>query len=435
MFENISEKMTGIFRKLAGNDKISLKNIEKAMDEIRQALLAADVNYRVVNEFLADVSHQALGEKVISAVNPSEMFISIVHQEMIKLLTAENQELNFSAKKLTTMMIVGLQGTGKTTNLAKIAAYLSEKKQRKVLMIAGDVVRPAAIEQLITLGQQIEVEVFSLGQAHSALKTVQAGLDYAKQGDFDTVLIDTAGRLHIDEALMQELVALKKLVKPEEILLTVDAMTGQDIIQVATSFHEQLAITGLIVTKLDGDARGGAVLSVKAVTGVPIKFTGVGEKLADLDLFYPDRMADRILGMGDIVSFVEKAQEKIDLAAAEKSAARLMEGKFDLEDMLIQLEQMNKMGSFMSVMKMIPGLNQLSKGIDGDAADETLKRNRAIIQSMTKEERQNPEILRASRKNRVATGSGTSLSEVNRLLKQYTQMKDQMRLISRMVKK
>lgn len=435
MFESISEKMTNVFRKLAGTDKISERNIERAISEIRQALLEADVNYRVVNQFLNQVSHRALGEKVISSVNPSEMFIKIIHDEIIKLLSHEDQALNFARSGSSTFLVVGLQGTGKTTNLAKIAGYLKNKLNKKVLMIAADVVRPAAIEQLETLGKEIEVDVFTLGPNVSALKTVEAGIKAAKKGDYDTILIDTAGRLHIDDELMAELAAIKKVSKPEEILLTVDAMTGQDIISVAESFHQLLSITGLIVTKLDGDARGGAVLSVKAVTGVPVKFTGVGEKLEDLDFFYPDRMADRILGMGDIVSLVEKAQEQIDMAAAEKAAERLLSGQFDLEDMLFQLEQMNKMGSFKSVMKMIPGFNQLTKDVDGDEADATLKKNKAIILSMTKEERQNPDILRASRKNRVALGSGTAVSDVNRLLRQYSQMKEQMRLMSRMIRK
>lgn len=434
-FESLSDRLSEAFKKIAGKDKITEKNIESSLQEVRKAFLEADVNYRVAKDFLEKVTQQALGEKVLKSVNPQEMIIKIIHDELVSLLGDEQQSLVFKESGLTTMMIVGLQGTGKTTNLAKIANYLKQKENKNILIIAADVIRPAAIEQLQTLGKQIGIEVFSQGPETAALTTVQAGMDYAKANGFDTVLIDTAGRLHIDEALMAELKDIKDTVSPTEILLTVDAMTGQDIIQVAQSFNDLLQVTGLVVTKLDGDARGGAVLSVRAMTGVPVKFTGTGEKIEDLDFFYPDRMADRIMGMGDVVSLVEKAQEKMDMEAAERSAARMMEGKFDLNDMLTQFEQVSKMGSLMSIMKMIPGLNKLAKDVDGNQAEAAMKRNKAIIQSMTKEERENPDILRASRKNRIAKGSGTTPSDVNRLLKQYEQMKEQMRMMSRLMKK
>ena len=330
--------------------------------------------------------------------------------------------------------MVGLQGTGKTTAAAKIANVMKKKQSRKPLLVACDVIRPAAIEQLKTLGESIDVEVFSLGVETKALETAQKAMDYAKEQGYDTVVFDTAGRLHIDEELMQELSDIKAFVHPDDILLTVDAMTGQDIVNVASSFHEQLSVTGLVLTKLDGDSRGGGILSVRSITQVPVKFVGLGEKIEDLDVFHPDRMADRILGMGDILSLVEKAQEKMDMEASTKSANRMMSGQFTLSDMLIQYEQIEKMGSLGGMMKLLPGMGQMANQIDEAKADNKLKKSKAIIQSMTPEERENPNILRAGRKNRIAKGSGTTVADVNRCISEYEKMKTVMKQMMSMSK-
>ncbi|MCI5772974.1 MAG: signal recognition particle protein, partial [Erysipelotrichaceae bacterium] len=363
-FDSLSERLNKALRNISGKGKLTDDNMEAMLKEIRLALLEADVNYRVVKNFLETVKEKSKGEEVIKSVDPGQMVVKIVHDEIIELLGSNEATLNFAPQGMTTMMLVGLQGTGKTTSIAKIANLLKNKQGRKPLLVAADVIRPAAIEQLQTLGNSIGVEVFSKGVETSATQTVSLAMEYASAQGYDTVLIDTAGRLHIDEALMQELQEIKTLVQPQEILLTVDAMTGQDIVTVAKSFNESLAVTGLVVTKFDGDSRGGGVLSVKAITNVPIKFVGQGEKIEDMDIFYPERMADRILGMGDIVSLVEKAQEKMDLEASEKTAQRLMEGKFTLEDMLVQFEQVSKLGPLSGIMKMIPGFSQYSNMIN-----------------------------------------------------------------------
>lgn len=432
MFDSLTDKLGNVFKKISGNSKLTEKNIEDTLQEIRKALLEADVNFRVVKKFVEDVKSKVIGHEVIKSVNPSEMIVKIIHDELVILLGEKEVKLDLNQE--STLMIVGLQGTGKTTNLAKIAKVIKDKEQLNPLIIAGDLIRPAAIEQLQVLGKEIGVEVFTKGTGVSVIDTVKEGLAYAKSNNLGPVLIDTAGRLHVDDELMQELISIKELVNPNEILLTVDAMTGQDIIQVAQKFNDDLSITGLVVTKMDGDARGGAVLSVRSITDVPVKFVGTGEKIDEFDYFFPDRMADRILGMGDVVSLVEKAQEKLDMEAAEKAAQRMMDGRFDLNDMLTQMEQMSKMGSLQSIMKMIPGLNKLTKDIDSDEAEKTMKRNRAIILSMTKEERENPDLIMSSRKNRIAKGSGTQTFEVTKLLKQFDQTKEQMRLLSRMMK-
>lgn len=434
-FENLTQKINQAMRNIVGKGKLSERNMDEMLQEIRLALLEADVNYQVVSVFLSNIKEKAVGMKVYQSVEPSQMVVKIVHDEMVKLLGESEASINFKLNALTTVMVVGLQGTGKTTNLAKIAKSIKDKSGRKPLIIAADIVRPAAIEQLKTLGDMIDVEVFSLGSDTLALKTVKAGMEYARKNSFDTVLIDTAGRLHVDEVLMQELVDIKKEVKPDEILLTVDAMTGQDIITVANSFNEKLSITGLIVTKFDGDARGGAIFSIRSVTGVPIKYVGTGEKIDDLELFYPDRVADRILGMGDIVSLVEKAQEKLDMEEQMKAAQRMMEGQFDLDDMAYQLKQVNKLGSIKGILQMIPGMNQLSDQVNEEQANKDIKINVAIIESMTKEERSNPDIIRMSRKHRIANGSGTTVAQVNKLLSQFEKMKSQMKMMSRLGKK
>lgn len=433
-FENLTSKINQAMRNIIGKGKLSERNMDDMLQEIRLALLEADVNYQVVSTFLNDIKEKAIGMQVYQAVDPSEMVVKIVHDGMVNLLGEKEATVDFKLNAITTIMIVGLQGTGKTTNLAKIAKSIKEKNKRKPLIIAADIVRPAAIEQLVTLGKAIDVEVFTLGSDISALKTVKAGMDHARQNGYDTVLVDTAGRLHIDDELMQELVDIKKEIKPDEILLTVDAMTGQDIINVADSFNKKLSITGLVVTKFDGDARGGGILSVRSVTGVPVKFVGTGEKLDDFELFYPERVADRILGMGDIVSLVEKAQEKLDMEVQMRAATRMMEGKFDLNDMVVQLKQVNKLGSIKGLIGMIPGMNQFSDQIDEQQANKEIKINVAIIDSMTKEERENPDLIRMSRKHRIADGSGTSVAQVNKLLSQFEKMKSQMKMMSRLGK-
>ena len=402
--------------------------------EVRMSLLEADVNYGVVKDFIARVKEKALGTEVMTSLNPGQMVVKIVHDEIVALLGNEEAPINYKKTGITTVMMVGLQGTGKTTAAAKIANVMKKKQSRKPLLVACDVIRPAAIEQLKTLGESIDVEVFSLGVETKALETAQKAMDYAKELGYDTVVFDTAGRLHIDEELMQELSDIKAFVHPDDILLTVDAMTGQDIVNVASSFHEQLSVTGLVLTKLDGDSRGGGILSVRSITQVPVKFVGLGEKIEDLDVFHPDRMADRILGMGDILSLVQKAQEKMDMEASTKSANRMMSGQFTLSDMLIQYEQIEKMGSLGGMMKLLPGMGQMANQIDEAKADNKLKKSKAIIQSMTPEERENPNILRAGRKNRIAKGSGTTVADVNRCISEYEKMKTVMKQMMSMSK-
>lgn len=433
-FESLSERLGKAFKNITGKGKLSEKNMNDMLREVRMSLLEADVNYGVVKDFIARVKEQALGTEVMNSLNPGQMVVKIVHDEIVALLGSEDAPVNYKSNGITTVMMVGLQGTGKTTASAKIANVMKKKQNRKPLLVACDVIRPAAIEQLKTLGESIGVEVFSLGVETKALETAKQAMEYAKENGYDTVLFDTAGRLHIDEELMQELSDIKAYVHPDDILLTVDAMTGQDIVNVASSFHEQLDVTGLVLTKLDGDSRGGGILSVRSITQVPVKFVGLGEKIDDLDVFHPDRMADRILGMGDIMSLVEQAQEKMDIEASTKSANRMMSGQFTLTDMLVQFQQLEKMGSLGGMMKLIPGMNQLAGQIDEAKAGNKMKKSTAIIQSMTMEERENPNILRASRKNRIAKGSGTTVADVNRLLNEYEKMKQVMKQMGSMSK-
>ena len=433
-FESLSERLGKAFKNITGKGKLSEKNMNDMLREVRMSLLEADVNYGVVKDFIARVKDKALGTEVMTSLNPGQMVVKIVHDEIVALLGNEEAPINYKKTGITTVMMVGLQGTGKTTAAAKIANVMKKKQSRKPLLVACDVIRPAAIEQLKTLGESIDVEVFSLGVETKALETAQKAMDYAKEQGYDTVVFDTAGRLHIDEELMQELSDIKAFVHPDEILLTVDAMTGQDIVNVASSFHEQLSVTGLVLTKLDGDSRGGGILSVRSITQVPVKFVGLGEKIEDLDVFHPDRMADRILGMGDILSLVEKAQEKMDMEASTKSANRMMSGQFTLSDMLIQYEQIEKMGSLGGMMKLLPGMGQMANQIDEAKADNKLKKSKAIIQSMTPEERENPNILRAGRKNRIAKGSGTTVADVNRCISEYEKMKTVMKQMMSMSK-
>ena len=429
-FDTLQEKLTKTFRNLQGKGKLTEKNMEDTLQEIRTALLEADVNYGVVKEFLSRIKEASLGQDVLNSVDPGQLVVKIVNDELVKLLGDGDNSLNYQSTGITTIMVVGLQGTGKTTHIAKIANLIKNKQKRNPMIIAADNIRMAAVEQLDTLGKEIGVEVFKADLANKAVDIVKMGMDYAEKHGYDTVLIDTAGRLHIDEELMNELKDIKTLVNPNEILLTVDALTGQDIVNVARTFHELLQVTGLIVTKFDGDSKGGGVLSVKSITGVPIKFTGVGEKVEDLEIFYPERLAQRILGMGDVVSFVEKAQEKVDMDQAERVAKRMLSGKFTMDDLLSQIEATQKMGPLGSLMKMIPGMNDLSNQIDDIDAERQIKRIKAIIQSMTIEEREDPSILRNSHKRRIASGSGTTVNDVNKLVNQYEKMKKVMKQLS-----
>ena len=431
-FDSLSDRLNSAMRNVVGKGKLTDKNMEDMLKEVRLALLEADVNYKIVKDFLEEVREKARGENVLNSVEPGEMLVKIVHDQIIELLGNEDAEVHFKEEGITTLMMVGLQGTGKTTSAAKIASIFKRKKERHVLMIAADVIRPAAIEQLQTLGKEIEVDVFSLGAETSALETVKQGMNYAKASGFDTVIIDTAGRLHIDEELMNELKQINALVHPDEILLTVDAMTGQDIVNVAKAFSDALPLTGLVVTKFDGDSRGGGVLSVKKITGVPVKFVGEGEKIEDMGIFHPDRMADRILGMGDVVSLVEKAQEKLDMEENEKMAERMMNGQFTMDDMLKQFEQIQKLGPLSGIIKMIPGMNQYAGMIDESKANGAMAHTKAIIQSMTPYERAHPEKLRGTMKKRIARGSGTKVDDVNKLINQFNKMKKAMDQVGRM---
>ena len=433
-FESLTNKLNKTFRDLSGKGKLSEKNMNDMLREVRMSLLEADVNYQVVKQFIANVKEKAMGQEVLESLNPSQMVVKIVHDEIIELLGHGENELNYATSGITVIMMAGLQGTGKTTAAAKIANVLRKKKNRKPMLVACDIIRPAAIEQLKTLGNSIDVEVYSEGVQVDVLTTVEHALAYAKEKGYDTVIIDTAGRLHIDEALMQELKDVEALAHPNEILLTVDAMSGQDIVSVAQSFTEQLNVTGLVVTKMDGDSRGGGVLSVRSLTQVPVKFVGQGEKIEDLDIFYPERLADRILGMGDIVTLVEQVQEKIDVEESEKAAKRMMSGQFTLEDMLVQIDQMAKLGSIGGIMKMIPGLNQLAGQIDDEKASRDMKKNKAIILSMTPAERKDPSILRASRKSRIAKGAGVQVSDVNKLLNNFEKSKQAMKMMGQIQK-
>lgn len=426
-FESLSDRLNQAFKNITGKGKLTEKNMNDMLREVRMSLLEADVNYGVVKDFIERVKEQAMGEEVMKSLNPGQMVVKVVHDEIIALLGNEDAPVQYKKDGISTIMMVGLQGTGKTTAAAKIVNVMKKKQARKPLLVACDVVRPAAIEQLKSLGERIEVEVFSLGIETKALETAKQAMKYATEHDYDTVVFDTAGRLHIDEELMQELQDIKEAIRPDDILLTVDAMTGQDIVHVASSFHEQLSVTGLVVTKLDGDSRGGGVLSVRAITNVPVKFVGLGEKIDDLDVFHPDRMADRILGMGDIMSLVEQAQDKMDIDVANEAASRMMSGQFTLNDMLLQFQQLKKMGPLGGVMKMIPGMNQMAGQLDEAKADKKMKKSEAIIQSMTPEERIDPDILRASRKKRIASGSGTQVADVNRVINEFKQMKQMMK--------
>ena len=424
MFENLGDRLQNVIHKVKGYGKITEENISEMMREIRLALLEADVNYKVVKEFTNNVKEKALGEEVASSINPGDLFVKIVRDELVSLLGGESVPLNTKGKPAI-LMLVGLQGSGKTTTIGKLSNYLRKKHSKKPLLVACDVYRPAAIDQLKQIGKGLNIEVYSEGKK-DPVEIAGNAVKYANDNGYDYVLIDTAGRLHIDHELMDELDNIKNKVNPQEILLVIDAMMGQDAINVINGFNDKLPLTGVILTKLDGDTRGGVALSVRHITDVPIKFIGVSEKLDGLDLFDPERMAGRILGMGDIVSLVEKAEEAIDQKEAEKTAKRMQQGKFDLEDFLSTMKQMKKLGPLENLLKMIPGAKKM--GLNNIKIDpKQMAHIEAIVLSMTPKERRNPNIIKASRKTRIAKGSGTSVQEVNRLLQQFDQMKNMMR--------
>ena len=427
MFESLGDRLQNVLHKVKGYGKITEDNISDMMREIRLALLEADVNYKVVKEFTNSVKEKALGEEVASSINPGDLFVKIVKDELVELLGGESKPLNLKGNPAS-LMLVGLQGSGKTTTIAKLANFLRKKHSKKPLLVACDVYRPAAIDQLKQLGKQLNIEVYEEGKK-DPVEIASNAFKYAKENGFDYVLIDTAGRLHIDDELMGELVRIKNTVEPDEILLVIDAMMGQDAINVITGFNETLPLSGVILTKLDGDTKGGVALSVRHLTNVPIKFIGVSEKLDGLDFFDPERAAGRILGMGDIVSLVEKATEAIDEKEAEKAAKRMQQGKFDLEDFLSTMKQIKKLGPLENLLKLIPGAKKM--GINDIKIDpKQMAHIEAIVLSMTPKERRNPDIIKASRKTRIASGSGTSVQEVNRLLQQFDQMKKMMKQMS-----
>ena len=423
LFSSLSEKFNHIFSKLTKRGRLTELEIKEAMREVRIALLEADVNYMVAKDFVKRVSEKAVGDEVLKSLTPSQQVIKIVRDELVELMSSNNQKLAVSPNPPTVIMMCGLQGAGKTTMCAKLGAYL-KKSGKKPLLVACDIYRPAAINQLQVVGKQANVEVFEKG-TQNPVKTARQGVEHAIKQGFDTVIIDTAGRLHINEELMGELKNIKKEVSPTEILLVVDAMTGQDAVTVAESFNRDLDITGIILTKLDGDTRGGAALSIKAITGKPIKFTGVGEKIGDIEPFYPDRIASRILGMGDVLSLIEKAQEAVSEEEAKELERKFKENSFTFEDYLAQIESIKKMGNIKDLLSMIPGLSGKIKNLDIDENQMTV--NKAIIQSMTPQERRNPEIIKASRRQRIAKGSGTSVQQVNQLIKQFEQSKELMK--------
>ena len=415
-FESLSEKLNAAFKKLRGKGRLSPADVKDAMREVRMALLEADVSYKVVKDFVKNVTEKATGADVLEALSPAQMIVKIVNQELCELMGGQNQKLNISSKLPSVVMLVGLQGAGKTTNGAKLSGYM-KKQGKRPLLAACDIYRPAAIKQLETVGAQLDVPVFQMGQTNP-VDIAKAAIEHAKKHGNDIVFLDTAGRLHIDEELMDELKNIKAAVEPAEILLVVDAMTGQDAVTAANAFDEALGITGVMLSKLDGDARGGAALSIRAATGKPIKFIGTGEKLDMIEPFHPDRMASRILGMGDMLTLIEKAEQSFDQKKALEAAERLKSNRFTLSDYLDQMAQLKNMGDLESIMGMIPGMD--SKALKGAKIDEkAMARQEAIILSMTQAERNNPSILNSSRKKRIAAGSGTSVVDVNRLLKQF----------------
>ena len=422
-FEGLTEKLQGALKKMTGRGKLTEQTVKEGMREVRMALLEADVNYAVAKDFIRKVTDRCVGQEVLSSLSPSQQVFKIVNEEMTELMGSTNSRLTWSPSVPTIFMLCGLQGAGKTTMCAKLAGYLT-KQGKKPMLAACDIYRPAAIKQLQVVGEQVNVPVFEKG-TQDPVKTAKEAVEYARYYQRDVLIIDTAGRLHIDEALMDELARIKAAVRPQEILLTVDAMTGQDAVNVAKAFDEKLDVSGVILTKLDGDTRGGAALSIRAVTGKPIKFSGIGEKLADIEPFHPDRMASRILGMGDVMTLIDKAAEAFDEKDAEKFARKGISNRLTLEDFLDQMQSMKKMGGLKSMLNMLPGMS----GKDIDIDDNAMKKPEAIIQSMTPQERRDPSILNASRRKRIAAGSGTTVQDVNTLIRQFEQAQQMMKQV------
>jgi len=427
MFEDLSLKLETALKKVRGQGKLTEKNISDTLREIRRVLLDADVNYKVAKEFIEKVSVKALGEKVLASISPGQLITKIINDELTQLLGGERQELKINASGITTILVVGLQGSGKTTFSAKLAKRLKENG-RKVLLVAADVYRPAAIEQLQLLGNQVDIKVFSIEEP-DAVKVVKESLIYAKDYNVDTVIIDTAGRLHVDEDMMNEVSTIKEIINPTETLFVVDSMTGQDAVNSAKAFNETVNFDGIVLTKLDGDARGGAALSIRSVVGKPIKFSSNGERLDALDIFHPDRLASRILGKGDVISLVEKAQESFNQSEAEELEEKFRKNKFDFDDFLKQIKAIKNMGSLSSLLGMIPGVSAQMKNARID--DNAFVKVEAVINSMTKQERRNPKVLNGNRRKRIARGSGTSIQDVNKLIKQFNEMKKMMSRFSK----
>lgn len=427
LFSNLSERLNHIFSKMTKHGKLTALEIKEAMREIRIALLEADVNFSVAKDFINKVSEKALGEEILKSLTPTQQVIKIVRDELTALMGGENQKLNVSPKPPTIILMCGLQGSGKTTMSGKLALKL-KKEGKKPLLVACDVYRPAAIDQLKVLGKSIQIDVFERG-TQNPVKTVKEAIDYATKFALDTVIVDTAGRLQIDEKLMEELKEIKKAVEPTEILLVIDSMIGQEAVSVSTAFNDALDVTGVVLTKVDGDSRGGAALSIRSVVGKPIKFVGVGEKLTDLEPFYPDRMASRILGMGDVLTLIDKAQEAVDEKTAQEMERKFRENSFDLNDYIEQVNSLKKMGGIKSVLGMIPGLSGKLREIENQIDDKMLEKNKAIIQSMTAKERINPDIINGSRRQRIAKGAGVQVSDVNQLIKQFNQSKEMMKMM------
>ncbi len=432
MFDSLSEKLASVFAKITSRGVLSEKDIDETMREIRLALLEADVSLPVAKEFISQVKNQALGEKVVRSIQPGQMVVKIVHDELVKLLGADSAGLNFNVVPPAVILMVGLQGSGKTTSAAKIGRLLAVKQHKKVLLASLDVYRPAAQEQLSQLAGKCSCASLPIVSGEKPLEITRRALDFARKGGYDVVILDSAGRLHLDQELMDEVVAVKKLAQPAETLLVADAMIGQDACTVAEAFNSQVGVSGIVLTRIDGSSRAGAALSMKMVSGAPIKFLGTGEKVDEIEEFHPDRLAGRILGQGDVVSLVEKAMEKVDKEEAAKTAEKMMKGRFDLEDMLAQLRQVQKLGSMGNILGMIPGLSKFKNQM-GDAAlgDQLIKKQEAIILSMTKNERRNPDVIKASRKKRIAAGAGVEVHEVNKLLKAYEQMATLMKKMGR----
>ncbi|NLZ92447.1 MAG: signal recognition particle protein [Firmicutes bacterium] len=433
IFENLSNKLQDTFKRLRGKGKLTEKDVNAALREVRLALLEADVNFRVVKDFITTVKERSLGSEVLTSLTPGQMVIKIVNEELTKLMGESVAGLAQAAVPPTIIMMVGLQGAGKTTSAAKLALLL-KKKKHKPLLVAADIYRPAAIKQLQVLGEQLDISVFQMGQ-QEPVQIVKAALEQAKKGNYDYLIVDTAGRLHVDEKLMSELERMAEVLQPQEILLVVDAMTGQDAVNVAQAFKERLALTGVVLTKLDGDTRGGAALSVRAVTGCPIKFAALGEKTDAFEPFHPDRMASRILGMGDVLTLIEKAQASFDEDKARNLEKKLRTQQFTLEDFLEQMQQLRRMGPLNQIMEMLPGMGSMGKKLKGMQVDEKqFARTEAIIKSMTKTERLNPSIINSSRRKRIAAGSGTRVQDVNNLLKQFDMMQKMIKKFSKMEK-